>query len=164
MKLEGKGAAFEMKHDTRHFQVDMRGLLITARGTQLNVIRLDEAGRTDIYLANGRLEVRGPRVTPFQMTPDEVVKVSDDGTVEKTRPTLAPRQDVRVDGMDYAQVATASNRQNVIYQIEVRGPAKSKLAWGVLDLADPDAWLVLLENDGLKVTPATGLRIVEARK
>jgi ferric-dicitrate binding protein FerR (iron transport regulator) len=161
VKLSG-GASFKVAHDPRPFQVDTAGLSITARGTEFNVIRREEERRTDIYLAEGRLEVQGPKAGSFKMIPDEIVRVSDDGTLEKSRARAARRHDMRVDGMTYAQVADAINRQNVTYQIEIRGAARSLQAWGVVNIADPDAWLLVLEHEGLHVATHTGLKIVEA--
>lgn len=161
VKLAGKGAAFEVETNTVPFQVKMADLLITATGTEFNVIRRNQDDRTDIYLKFGKLDVSGRKVHKLQMAPGDVLKVHDGGAVEKTRADVPRRDNKVVDGWTYAQVADAINRENVVFQIEVRGSVRSKEAGGIVDLADPIAWLNLLRHAGLRVTPDAGLWIVE---
>jgi ferric-dicitrate binding protein FerR (iron transport regulator) len=90
VKLAGNGAAFDIEANTVPFQVKTAGLLITATGTQFNVIRRNQEDRTDIYLKDGKLDVSGRRVRPLQMASGDVVKVHDGGTVEMTRAEAVP--------------------------------------------------------------------------
>jgi len=159
--LETGTAAFKVEHDQqrRPFNVYAGNLVIAATGTQFNVFR--GAGRTDVYLAQGLLDVHRHQALLLQMKEGDLVHIRDDGTLEEL-----PRRELAVDGITYADVAEVFNKENAVLHFEVRGAARAlrpRAGNTTVITTKPEAWIAAIQEDpALRVTSNLGVVTIEA--
>ena len=154
-------AAFRVEHDPQHrpFKVYADNLVIAATGTQFNVFR--RPGLTDVYLEQGSLDVFRHQSLLLKMKEGDLVHIRDgDGSLVEP-----PFHKFAVDGMTYAQIADAFNKENGVIRFEVRGAAKNMhpRPGNIAVFTRPDAWIEAIRADpSLRVTSSLGVVTIEA--